>query len=86
MAQTLIGAALDAARDEPPRSRRVPWWVASDDPYAIVAGQLRARDLWVPLDRLRAAVELVLGGEVDVAELAQPAALLRELRRLTRPR
>lgn len=60
-----------------------PWW-DSDDPYVIAPRQLLEPVLLVPFDRLKKAVELVLGRDVAAAEFIDREKLFEELHALTR--
>ncbi len=54
------------------------WWI-SRDPYEIAYWQLRQPVLLMTFDRLQEAVELCLGGPVDVDRFLDPQQLFNQI-------
>lgn len=74
----LIAAGPDKIIEHAKARYCFPWW-ESDDPYEIANRQLRESTLLVPFDRLRDAVGLVLGREVEAVEFLDCASLVAEI-------
>lgn len=83
---TVAAAAMAVQPDdfiiERARGKYVYAWWLTDDPYLLADCQLKEPVLLVEFGRLREAVELVLGRDVQPFEFTHPEKLLEEIRGL----